>query len=232
MCGRYALTVTAEQIAETFALLTVPAFRPSWNIAPSALVPVVRTAADGGRECVLLRWGFIPAWAKSPTAVPMLNNARAESLAAKPAFRAAWKQRRCVVPADGWYEWDEKVAPRQPYYFARADGRLAALAGLWETWRSPDGELIDSFAIVTRDANEQTRVVHDRMPKLLAPDEIAPWLAADAPLDLLGAPVATPLAIRRVSRAVNNVRNDSAKNIEASTEDVQDAPVPQQSSLF
>lgn len=232
MCGRYALTVTAEQIAETFGLLAVPAFRPSWNIAPTALVPVVRAAADGGRECVLLRWGFIPAWAKSPTQVPLLNNARAESLAEKPAFRGAWKRRRCVVPADGWYEWDEKVEPRQPHYFHRADGRLAALAALWETWRSPDGELIDSFAVVTRDANAQTRAVHDRMPKLLRDDEIEPWLFAPEPAELLHAPVTVPLAFHRVSRLVNSVRNDSARNIEPAADPVQETPPPRQSSLF
>lgn len=227
MCGRYVLASPAAAIADHFRVDAVPEFRPSWNIAPTRHVPVIRARADGTRECVLLRWGFIPAWAKSPTAIPMLNNARAESLAIKPAFRAAWKARRCIVPADGYYEWDEKVQPRQPYYFSRPDGGLLALAGLWETWRSPDGELIDSFAVVTREANAATLAIHDRMPKLLEPDEQQRWLFEPDPADLLAAPVRLPLGSRPVGLRINSVRNDTAENLAPLA-----ATAPAQGQLF
>lgn len=227
MCGRYVLTSPAEAIVEHFRVDAVPEFRPSWNIAPTRYVPVIRARGDGTRECVLLRWGFVPAWAKSPVAIPMLNNARAESLTEKPAFKSAWKARRCIVPADGYYEWDEKVQPRQPHYFSRADGGLLALAGLWETWRSPEGEIIDSFAVVTRDANEATIPVHDRMPKLLEPEEYQRWLFEPEPADLLHAPVRLPVKSRPVSLRINSVRNDSAENLAPFEE-----PVPAQGQLF
>lgn len=228
MCGRYVLTTPAQVIADHFAVPAVPAFRASWNIAPTALVPVIRAAADGTRECVLLRWGFVPAWARDPAAMTLLNNARAESLAEKPAFRTAWRKRRCVIPANGWYEWDEKVQPRQPHYFDPVDGRLAAMAGLWESWRSADGEVLDTFAIVTRAANADTAAVHDRMPRLLDPDEMARWLDPRAePLDLLGSPVTVPVRTRPVGLGVNSVRNDSARNVEPVT-----IVAPAQGSLF
>jgi putative SOS response-associated peptidase YedK len=229
MCGRYILLSSGEVIAEHFALDRVPIVQASYNIGPTRIVPVIRVNAEGKRECVFMRWGFIPAWAKSPTAVGMLNNARAESVATKPAFRAATRKRRLIVPVDGYYEWDEKVKPHQPYFFRGESGGLMGLAGLWETWRSADGEVIDSFAVITRDANDQTRVVHDRMPKLLAPTEYGSWLETDDPSALLAAPVSLSVRFHPVSRAMNRVAQDSAANIEVA--DVIE-PTPKQGSLL
>ncbi|MEO7404059.1 MAG: SOS response-associated peptidase [Burkholderiales bacterium] len=229
MCGRYVLISAGEVIAGHFNLERIPIVQASYNIAPTRMVRVVRVSDDGRRECVFMRWGFIPAWARSLTAVGMLNNARAESIATKPAFRGAYKKRRCIIPADGYFEWDEKVKPHQPYYFRLASGELAGLAGLWETWRSADGEVIDSFAVVTREANDQTRAVHDRMPQLLAPTEYTTWLEAPDPGPLLVAPVSLSVRFHPVARGVNRVAQDEAANIAVA--DVED-PRPRQGSLL
>lgn len=214
MCGRYVLASPAEVLAEHFALARVPIYRASYNVAPTALVPVVRISKEGLRECVSMRWGFIPAWAKSITSVPMINNAREESIAGKPSFRAAYRARRAIVPADGYYEWDEKVTPRQPHYFRLAAGGLLGLAGLWERWRGPDGDTIESFAIVTGAANAQTAPIHDRMPRILAPGDYDRWLRAPDPRVLLAAAPVVRLAIHPVTGRVNRVANDGPENIE------------------
>jgi putative SOS response-associated peptidase YedK len=227
MCGRYIVVSPGEAIAAHFALDAVPLYRASYNVAPTAFVPVIRLNEQGLRECASLRWGLVPPWAKSLAAVPMLNNARAESIATKPAFRDAYTRRRCIVPADGYFEWDEKVKPHRPHFFRLEAGGLLGMAGLWERWIGPDGKPLESFAIVTQAADAQTAPIHDRMPRLLASGEYAEWLGAPDPAALLARPVALRLASHPVSASVNRVANDSAANIAPD-----DTSRPSQGALF
>ena len=176
MCGRYTLT-QAGAMPDLFEISELR-ITPRFNIAPSQEMPVVRLDSDGGREAVLLRWGLIPYWMKEkPKGSPMIN-ARAEGLDEKPSFRAAYRYRRCLVPADGFFEWKKLPGERrkQPYYFRLREHALFAFAGLWE--RFQDGETtIESFTIVTCEANELVRTVHDRMPVILPQASYEPWLA-------------------------------------------------------
>lgn len=176
MCGRYSLTAPPEAIMEAFGVVSVPALQPRWNIAPTQAVPVVRLDAAGARECVIMRWGLIPSWARDAAIGHKLINARAETLAEKPAFRNALRRRRCLVPADGFYEWKQEGARKQPCRIALADGGLFAFAGLWEQWSDPLGKRVETFTIVTTGANERVAPIHDRMPVILDAAGRAAWL--------------------------------------------------------
>jgi len=215
MCGRYVLASPGEVIAEHFRLSEVPVYPPRYNIAPTMDALVVRETPAGEREAVMLRWGLVPAWAKDPAIGSRMFNARAEGVADKPAFRAAFRRRRCLVPADGFYEWQPAAGGRkQPYFIRSASGAPLALAGLWEHWRGPGGDAIATFTIVTTAANEAMRAVHDRMPVLVAPADHDEWLSSPNPSALLAAWRGEPFEIRPVSTRVNSARNDSPDLLE------------------
>lgn len=202
MCGRFTIKAKTEQLHDAVRGLTVTDWRgPRYNVAPTQPVPVVRNL--GPRPLEWLRWGLIPAWAKDASIGSRLINARAETLAEKPAFRSALRTRRCVILADGFYEWAVRGSGKQPFYFHRPDGHPFALAGLWETWRPPDGAELLTCTIITTEANATVAPIHDRMPVIvdtdavdawLAPGEIAGWatLLQPCPADVLAAyPVST-----------------------------------------
>lgn len=209
MCGRYALHSHPQVVALAFGLGEVPDFAPRYNIAPTARVLIVR-APQGAREAAMVRWGLVPRWAKAPSYGVRMNNARAETVAQKPTFREAWRRRRCLIPADGFFEWTPEAGHKQPYYVTPAGGGLFAFAGLWESWQGPDGPL-ETCAIVTTDANAPMRAVHERMPVIVPRAEFARWLDCSPGNDataLLRPPPDGAIAIRRVSRAVNDARRD------------------------
>ncbi len=186
MCGRYSLTSPPEAIRRLFALEgPAPNFGPRYNIAPTQEAPVVGLGKDGERRgLAMLRWGLVPFWSEGPDSRYTMINARAESVRSKPAFRAAFRERRCLVPADGFYEWKAEGAgkPKQPYRIVRRDGEPFAFAGLWEHWapkEESDQEPIRSFTIIVTDANELLAPIHDRMPVIVAPEDHHRWLRGD-----------------------------------------------------
>ncbi|MGD0654393.1 MAG: SOS response-associated peptidase [Thermoguttaceae bacterium] len=180
MCGRFSLRArNAAILAEYFDIADVPLLKARYNIAPGQPAPVVRLKpgqTNTRRELILLRWGLIPGWAKDQSIGNRMINARAESLAQKPAFRAALRRRRCLIAADGFYEWQGIGRSRQPYYIRFRDDRPFAFAGLWESWEGPDHTAIDSCTIITTAAGELIRPIHDRMPVILPPEAYDVWL--------------------------------------------------------
>ncbi|MBM9468201.1 SOS response-associated peptidase [Nakamurella leprariae] len=265
MCGRYALTVEPDSLFGVFqavpdersggaqGLYGGDPVRPRYNIGPTVTVPVVRLRvdrasdgadrADGGesgqsrpvRELEPMRWGLVPSWAKDVSVGNRMFNARAESLADKPAFRTALHRRRCLIPATGYYEWQKlpqadggatrtgaaegrKAPAKQPYYLTPQDGSTMAFAGLWEYWRSPEGEPLVSMTIITTEAVGALREIHDRMPLILPASEWDAWLDSEVdPATLLSPPDAAlvdALEIRPVGPAVGNVRNDDPALVE------------------
>jgi len=180
MCGRYTLGVSPARIAELFDLAEEPVLRPRYNIAPTQDAPVVLATA-AGRRLELRRFGLVPFWAKDPKLGSRLINARAESVEEKPAFRTAFRRHRCLVPADGFYEWQPIGRRKQPFYVRRADAQLFAMAGVCDTWHARQPDAIASFAILTTEADALLRPIHDRMPVILDPGSWPVWLdpAAD-----------------------------------------------------
>lgn len=178
MCGRFFLQRDPAGLARYFETSNpLPNLRPSWNIAPTQDSAVVRRHPEtGARHLDLLRWGLVPRWAKDASGGARMMNARAESVGEKPAFRDAFRRRRCLVPMDGFYEWRQEAARKQPYAVAMADGSPMAAAGLWEGWQQPDGGWLRTFTVITTDANAKQALVHDRMPALLARDDFDLWL--------------------------------------------------------
>jgi putative SOS response-associated peptidase YedK len=179
MCGRFTLRAPASVVAAQFGLFETPPLTPRFNIAPTQPVAVVRLApeaAEPERELAWLRWGLIPGWAKDPAMGSRLINARAETVAQKPAYRAAFRSRRCLVVADGFYEWQRTDGRKQPYFIRLRDDRPFAFAGLWESWQDPDGSPIESCAILTTEPNELLEPIHNRMPVILAPKDYQRWL--------------------------------------------------------
>jgi putative SOS response-associated peptidase YedK len=174
MCGRFTLTVSGKDVADLFGLADVPDLTPRYNVAPTQLVAAVRAAADGQRSLGRLRWGLVPPWARDTKIAPI--NAKAETAADKPTFRHAFRNRRCLIPADGFYEWQKAGRPKQPYLFKLRDGGPFAFAGVWERWQGPNGEAVESCAILTTSANELVRPVHERMPVILDPCLYGEWL--------------------------------------------------------
>ena len=182
MCGRFTLRTPAHRLAEAFGVRELPNLRPRYNIAPSQDVVAIRAADDGTRELVLLRWGLIPFWAKEAAIGNRMINARAETVAEKPAFRAAFRRRRCLVAADGFYEWQNTDGgAKQPYFIRLADDAPFAIAGLWERWSAPDGAEVESCTLITTDANDLLKPIHHRMPVILAPAAHDAWLDPDEP---------------------------------------------------
>ena len=209
MCSRYFLDADGNVIAYTFAVPENPAVRRRFNIAPTQEAPVVRVGANGAREIAMLRWGLVPPWAKELAAGTKMINARAEGVEAKPAFRAAIRERRCLVPATGFYEWKGLPGRKQPYAIT-IDRPLFAFAGLWETWTPRGGEPVQTFTIITTEANPAIASVHDRMPVILPKEAEAAWLAGDAK-DALAvlSPYAAETKLRAVGPAVGNSKNEA-----------------------
>jgi putative SOS response-associated peptidase YedK len=213
VCGRFGLFVTPEVLEEYFALTDFTgalAPPPRYNLTPGQAVAVVREH-DGRRRLDALQWGLIPFWAKDATIGRRLINARLDSVADKPAFREAWIRRRCLIPASGFYEWSEpKGGRKRPYFIRPADEPLLALAGLWERWRTPSGDKVETCVIVTTDASPQLAPIHDRMPLLIPRHAQALWLdprrSVDDVLKIAGSPPA--LDAYEVGLAVNDPRND------------------------
>jgi putative SOS response-associated peptidase YedK len=216
MCGRYVIKTPPGLMRDTFGYAEQPNFPPRYNVAPTQPNPVVRLD-NGRRSFALVRWGLIPAWVKDPRGFSLLINARAESALDKPAFRNAMKRRRCLVPADGFYEWKQDGARRRPFY-AAAKG-LVAFAGVWEPWIGPNGEEMETACIITTAANRTLGALHDRMPVVIPPQAFDLWLdcanvdAQTASALLVPAPEDT-FAAHEVSVAVNRAANDSAALIE------------------
>lgn len=215
MCGRYALTLAPEAVRRWFGYQARPNFPPRYNIAPTQPIPIVRRA-NGEREFALVRWGLVPSWAKDIGDIPLLINARAETAASKPSFRSAMKYRRCLIPADGFYEW-RSTGPRskQAYLIRRRDGGPFAFAGLWEDWMDPQGNELESAAIVTCAANEALAHIHHRMPVILEPEDYDAWLNSDGVGVDEAAGLLRPaddglLEAVPVSERVNKVANDDA----------------------
>jgi putative SOS response-associated peptidase YedK len=212
------LFVTPEVLEEYFALDDlVAAVEPRYNLTPGRAVAAVRER-DGQRRLDALQWGLIPFWAKDATIGRKLVNARLDTLAAKPAYREAWHRRRCLIPASGFYEWSEpKDGRKRPYFIGPAAEPLLAIAGLWERWRAPTGEKLETCVIVTTDANAQLASIHDRMPLLIPRDAHALWLdpssSVDDVLKLAERPPA--LEVRPVGFGVNDPKNDDATLIVA-----------------
>ena len=216
MCGRFTLRTPTGELVEQFRLGLAPQLEPRFNIAPTQRVSTVRIAPeDGQRFLSLMRWGLIPAWSKDPSIGARMINARAETVAEKPAFRAAFKRRRCLVPADGYYEWKKAGSRKLPHYIRMRDDRPFAFAGLWETWQAADGaeDPIETCTIITTEANELSRPIHDRMPVILGPADFDLWLDPKVldreKLESLLRPFASAAMIaHRVTTHVNNVRHD------------------------
>ncbi len=218
MCGRYTLTSDASEIADEFGVEVPPDYQPHYNIAPSQSVPVAGQDAKGERKLSFLRWGLVPWWAEDPKRVQHTINARAETLLLRRVFREAFQQRRCLIVADGFYEWRRAEGRSQPFRFHLNDNRLFAFAGLWERWQGEAAEPLYSCAIVTTDANPVVAPVHDRMPVMLTPAERERWLDPAADVEelrrLLHPYTGDDLTAYAVSAAVNNAANDTPACIE------------------
>jgi putative SOS response-associated peptidase YedK len=218
MCGRYVIISTPEAIRALFGYREQPNFPPRYNVAPTQPIPVVRLV-EGKRSFALMRWGMLPSWVKDPKTFPLLINARGESVLDKPAFRNAMRRRRCLIPTDGFYEWQAST-PKRPYFVRAkrdADGAAPplAFAGLYETWTGPNGEEIDTATIIATKANRTLSAIHDRMPVFLPPQAFDLWLdcanvKADVAAALLAPADDALLEAYEISTAVNRVANDSA----------------------
>src|SRR5262245_9289952 len=230
MCGRYSITTNPEAMRQLFRFLNpTPNLPPHYNAAPTQELPVVRRDRTGARELVQLRWGLIPVWAKDQKIGYSMINAKAETVAEAPAYRAAFQWRRCLVATDGFYEWRQEGKQKQPYRFTLTDGGLFAFAGLWERWRKPrprhgqaadaggGGAAIDTFTIIVTEANDLVRRVHDRMPVIIDPADYDAWLdSADTtiPMALLQPYPAERMRSYPVSQRVNSPKNDDPDVIE------------------
>ncbi|MGZ5079387.1 MAG: SOS response-associated peptidase [Usitatibacter sp.] len=209
MCSRYFLDADGNIIAYTFQVPVHDRIRKRFNIAPTQEAPVIRAAKDGAREIAMLRWGLVPFWAKDLKVGTKMINARAEGVEAKPAFRGAVKERRCAVPASGFFEWRGEPGRKQPFAIALPGRTLFAFAGLWERWRPAEGEPVETFTIVTTQANEQVARIHDRMPVILPLEAIDTWLTAPpAEACKLLKPYEGAVEVRAVGKYVSSVRNE------------------------
>lgn len=213
MCGRYTLTSPADELSAEFGVEVPADYQPHYNIAPTQPVPIVGPDANGTKRMAMVRWGLVPWWAESPQAVTHTINARAESLLLKPAFREAFVNRRCLVVADGFYEWQRTGGKRLPFRIHMKDDRVFAFAGIWERWKDGKGQVLYSCAIVTTASNSLVSSIHDRMPVILDRELRDVWLDPNAdPVklqELLGPQELPGLVMDRVSTRVNNVANDT-----------------------
>lgn len=226
MCSRFSQTLPPDGVRSLFGYRNRPDFPPRHNISPSEPIPVVRQTRERGREFVLMRWGLIPSWVKDPDEFSMLINARSETVLEKPSFRAAMRHRRCLIPADGFYEWTGPKGRKRPFHICRADGGPIAFAGLWEHWQGAEGEEIESVTILTTEANADLAPLHHRMPVILDPDDFDAWLDCDRipveeVMELLCSAPDGLLEAAEVRRQADNRRVDDSG-----------VPEPLQRSLF
>jgi putative SOS response-associated peptidase YedK len=219
MCGRFTLSSTPEDIARTFDLHQAPALVPRYNVAPSQLVAVVALKGDGKtRGLAQLKWGFVPYWANDPSSGPRPINARAETVANKPPFDHAFRERRCLIPSDGFFEWAKAGTKKVGHHFRMKGGGVFAFAGIWDVWRADGSPPLFTCAIITVPANDLVRPFHDRMPAVVPPEQFDTWLGFDTPeKDLLAALAPFPagrMEAVRVGPAVNKVQNDTPACLE------------------
>ena len=227
MCSHYFLDADGNIIAFTFRVPLNDRLRKRFNIAPTQEAPVVRLDREGNRELAMLRWGLVPYWAKDLKVGTTMINARREGIEAKPAFREALKSRRCVVPATGFFEWHGGPGRKQPYAITVPGMPVFAFAGLWERWKPASGDPVETFTVVTTDANAAVACIHDRMPVILRPEAADAWLAAppDEARALLE-PYPGEVELRAVATHVSNVRNEGPECLDDAP------PVPRQQSLL
>ncbi len=214
MCGRFAFYSPAEAAAELFGFEPDLSTEPRYNIAPTQPIPVVRAGKREGREFVMLRWGLVPFWAKDPSIGNRMINARAETLAEKPAYRHAWLKRRCLILADGFYEWRKEAGGKTPWFIRLASGEPFAFAGLWESWTDrSSGESLQTAVIITTAATASLEHLHDRMPVVLQPGTAGDWLAGTT--GILDAVIADPPVFEAwpVDRKVNDAANEGVELI-------------------
>jgi putative SOS response-associated peptidase YedK len=228
MCGRYVIKTPPALMRSTLGYAEQPNFPARYNVAPTQPIPVVRVD-NGRRSFALLRWGFIPSWVKDPRDFSLLINARADTVLDKPAFRNAMRRRRCLIPADGFYEWTQRGERRRPFY-AAAKG-VVAFAGLWEPWMGPNGEEMETACIITTSANRTLHALHDRMPVVIAPEAFDLWLdcanvEADTAASLLVPAPDDLFEAYAVSSAVNRTANDSPALIEPLAPGAEEAEKP------
>jgi putative SOS response-associated peptidase YedK len=221
MCGRYCITTAPEAIRALFRYPDRPNFPPRYNVAPTQPVPIVRIE-EGERRFALVRWGLIPGWVKDPKGFSLVINARGEGVNDKPAFRNAMKRRRCLFPADGFYEWKEEGGRRRAFHARPTAGGPIAFAGLWETWTGPNGEEMETAAIVTTQANRTMGQVHHRAPVIVPPTAFDFWLDCRNVDELSASSLFTPapeslMEVYEISPAVNKVVNDSAELLQPYT---------------
>lgn len=214
MCGRYVISSAPEAIRRLFNYGELPNFPPRFNVAPTQPVPVI-VLENGIRQFRLMRWGFLPSWVKDPRKFALVINARSETVLEKPSFRNAMKRRRCLLPADGYYEWQTTSASKRPFFIQRRDGAPVGFAGVTETWIGPNGEELDTVAIITAAAPAEMAVLHDRVPVTIDPQDFDLWLDGDAvsaelAMAMVVAPPPGTFVWHEVSTAVNRVANDSA----------------------
>jgi putative SOS response-associated peptidase YedK len=226
MCGRFVITSPPEDLRFIFGYLEQPNFPPRFNVAPTQPIPVV--VFDNGRHFRLMRWGLWPAWVKDPRRFTLLINARAETVREKPAFKNAIRRRRCLIPADGYYEWHSVEGSKRPYFIRRRDGRPIGFAGVTETWVGPNGEEVDTVAIVTAPASADLAVLHHRVPVTIGARDFERWLdcradEADTVTPLMRGPEVGEFVWHEVSMRVNHVANDDAQLILPITEEQREA---------
>lgn len=244
MCGRYSLTLPPEAVRDFFNYVERPNFPPRFNIAPTQPVGVIHAETDAEGTCRrhfrLMRWGFLPAFVKDPKTYPLVFNIRSETLREKPSFRAAMKRRRCIFPADAFYEW-QRLGPRKgesrPWLLKRRDDAPLALAGLWESWMGPDGEEIDTAAIITTAANGMTAPLHPRLPAIIESCDLALWLEGDeASLDdafaLLRPAAENVLTFFEIGPGINKADHDSPEVQRPAETPAEPTAPPEQGSLF
>jgi putative SOS response-associated peptidase YedK len=213
MCGRYSLTTAPEALRRLFNFDNMPNLGPRYNIAPTQDVAVIHMPDNSGRALSMMRWGLIPSWFKEIGRTAPMINARSDTISQKPSFRAAFDSRRCLVPADGFYEWRTEDGKKQPFRIGMKGGAPMAFAGIWEHWESPEGDRTNSVAIVTTEANSKLHPIHARMPAILDPDDYDRWLGAEdgsSVQPLLHPYPPDNMAFYRVGLRVNSVRNDDA----------------------
>ena len=230
MCGRFVITSPPEALRRIFGYSEQPNFPPRFNILPTQPIPVV-IIENGNRHFRLMRWGLLPAWVKDPRKFTLLINARAETAREKRAFKNAIKRRRCLIPADGYYEWQASGQRKRPYFIHRRDGGPIGLAGLAETWIGPNGEELDTVAIVTAPASADLAVLHHRVPVTIAPADFEHWLDCnthdvDAVMTLLRGPDEGAFVWHEVSTRVNRVANDDAQLMLPITTEEREAEEP------
>jgi putative SOS response-associated peptidase YedK len=230
MCGRFVITSPPEALRQIFGYQEQPNFPPRFNVAPTQPIPVV-TFENGARHIRLLRWGFIPAWVKDPRKFSLLINARTETVREKPAFKNAIRRRRCLVPADGYYEWQTSDQRKRPCFVHRRDGLPIGLAGVAETWTGPNGEELDTVAIVTAPASADLAVLHDRVPVTIGISDFDRWLDCDANdvnsvMEFMRGPDEGEFVWHEVSTRVNRVANDDAQLVLPITAEQREAEAP------